>query len=560
MKTKSVLLLILLAALLAIPAACGQTATPAATTTAAPATTAAAATEAATTAAAATEAAAPAQDSSEHMVFSFAYLGGDVSKDYNEDAVAQHFQQKFNFEWEIIPTNWSDWVEKTRVWVSAEDMPDLVFTDFQYKDYKSWIEQDLIKRFPANWKTTYPNLAYVYGQTNLGPALEGVIEGEQAVFPNIIFFKKPTTPKIAPHFSLYFRQDWAKALGFEIKDKYTLVEFEEIIDKFISDGSSLPDVETGKIDTWNLDTGRVSGVYMSSQWTNVGRFYKDDTGNYVWGPDDDRVFPMLQHMKEGIDKGYVSRNFASFQNEEQDDLFYAGQSFAIWSHGWVGPVFGNYSKFNKNTGLEALDCIYEAVLTDPDGNFQEVEQLNYWSCMIFSPQMNDAKFDRMLSLFDYVVTDEAQEWIRMGVEGKDWEKDGDGYKITREWDDEANNFKDLGSIYPGRGPYHSFLILGDDWAARDPAIPAEYHKVARTMYDTKQKFGVDTGTILDYNFETYFFDGPNYLKLSVNFGNEMVQLCMMDGDLRANFDNWLKERHAVIDPVLAELNAAYGSN
>jgi hypothetical protein len=33
---------------------------------------------------------------------------------------------------------------------------------------------------------------------------------------------------------------------------------------------------------------------------------------------------------------------------------------------------------------------------------------------------------------------------------------------------------------------------------------------------------------------------------------------MMDGDLRTNYNNWLKEMHAVVDPVLAELNAAFG--
>lgn len=437
-------------------------------------------------------------------------------------------------------------------------MPDMLFTDFNYKDYTSWVNQDLVKRFPDNWKTKYPNLGYVYDQTMLGPALEDVVAGNTAVFPNIIFFTKPTNPKIAPHYSIYFRKDWASALGFDIKDQYTLVEMEEMIEKFMQDGSSLDGVETGKIDTWNLDTGRVSGVYISSQWADWSRFYKDDTGKYVWGPDDPRVFPMLQHMKEGIDKGIVSKNFASFQNEEQDDLFYAGQAFSIWSHGWVGPINGNYDKFTKNTGQEALDSIQEAVLTDTDGHFQEYEQLNYWSCMVFDPKLSDAKFDRLLSLSDYVVTTEAQEIARMGIEGKDWERDGDTYKIIRDKDPETGGFVDLGLLYPGAGVYGSFFILGDDFAARNPAIRPEYHKVARTMYNTKQKIGIDTGTVKSYNFETYFFDGPNYTRLNINLGNDMVQLCMQDGDLRTNFDAWLKDRHVVVDPVLDELNAAFG--
>lgn len=555
---KRLLTLLLVAAIALSAAACGQSGQTAATTAAPATTTAAAATTAAATTKAAETTKAAAADASEHYVFKYAFIGADASKNYNEDEVAKHFQDKFNFEWDIIPLTWSDWVEKARVWISAEDMPDLLFADFNFKDYKSWIEQDLIKRYPDNWKKTYPNLGGVYDQTNLGPALETVIEGNQAVFPNIIFFKKPTNPMITPHFSLYFRKDWAKALGFDIKDQYTLVEVEEMIEAFMEKGSTLDGVETGKIDTWNLDTGRVSGVYMGSQWTNWGRFYKDGTGNYVWGCDDPRIFDMLKHMKSGIDKGIVSRNFAQFQNEEQDDLFYAGQAFAIWSHGWVGPVAGNFDKFNKNTGLEALDCIQEAVLTDPDGHFQEYEQLNYWSCLLFDPRLSDAKFDRLLSLLDYVVTDPAQEYIRMGIEGRDWERDGGNYKIIREKDPETGNFIGLGKLYPGRDVYHSFCILGDDWAARDPAIKPEYHKVARTMYDTKQRIGIDSGTLQPYNFETYFFDGPNYKMFNFRLGDELVQLCMAEGDLKTNFENWIKDKRPLVDPVLAELNAAYG--
>ena len=150
-----------------------------------------------------------------------------------------------------------------------------------------------------------------------------------------------------------------------------------------------------------------------------------------------------------------------------------------------------------------------------------------------------------------------QEWIRMGVEGQDWVRENGSYKITRPLNEETGNFIGLNDLRPGAAVYGSVMILGDDFAARNPAIPQEYHNVARTMYATKQRIGVDAGTVWDYNFETFFFDGPNYSRLNIDVGNELLQLCMVDGDLRGAFDNWLAERHLIIDPVLDELNAAF---
>ena len=502
---------------------------------------------------------APEDDMSVHYTISYTPIGADISWDFNSDPAVKHFQDKFNFSWDIIPLTWGDWIERGRIWISAQDMPDVLFTNFNFKDYASWADQDLIKRFPTNWKLMYPNLADVYNQTMLGPALEEVIPGETALFPNIIFFTKPTTPKIAPHFSLYFRKDWASALGYEIKDAYNLQEFSDMVADFLARGSEIGVDAGGMIDTWALNTGVLSGTHFNAQWTDSTRIYKKD-GKYVWGPRDPKVFELLEYMQYNINRGVVSPNFASFVSEEENGFFFSGQSFGIFTHGWVGPVNGNYGSFNRNTGLEALDCIQLAVLTDPDGNFQEYEQLNYWSCMMIDPKMDDAKFHRILSLFDYVVTPEAQNIIRMGIEGESWERDADGkFKITRPWNNETNNYVSLSDLYPGLQPFGSFLILGDDFSARSPAIKDEYHKVARTMYATKQRIGIDTGTVKDYNFETAFFQGENYLRLNINVGQELVQLAVEGGDLRGKFETWLAERAPLIDPALDELNEAYGS-
>ncbi|MDR0584976.1 MAG: hypothetical protein LBG57_11615 [Treponema sp.] len=500
-----------------------------------------------------------ADDLSEHYVYTFSMLnwGQIYGTDFNSDVVAQHFQKKFNFEWDTTITTWDDWYQKPVLWITSGDMPDLVFTDFNYNDYKNWAEQELLKRLPDGWKQKYPNLARLQELSVVGPEVEKRVEGNPATLFNAAYSTLPTSPQIATHLSLFFRKDWAEVLGFEIKNQYTLQEFTAMVEKFMAEGFSLPGVTRGRTDTWNLDTGGVATAFLSSQWSNATRFYKDSSGKYVWGPDDPKVLELLRYMKQAIDKGIVSRNFASFKNAEQDSLFATGQAFGMYNHGWIEYVYRYFNQFREATGLDPFERLQQAVLTDANGQCQEYGILNFWSCLYFNPNLSDAKFSRLLSILDYIASDEGQDVIRLGFEGKDYTREGDLITITRAVD-ASGNFEPISKLYPGAGIYSHITVCADEFAAKNPAIPQEYQKYPRTMYDTKQKIGVDAGTVLPLNIDLYFHSGPNYLKFNTDVGAELVRVAMMDGDLTANYNNWLREMHAVVDPVLAELNAAFG--
>ena len=500
-------------------------------------------------------------DLSRHEKFTFATLNwGQIhGTEFNTDDVSQHLRKKFNFEWDVIQMTWADWIDRPRIWINSMDMPDLIWTDFNFNDYKNYAEQGLIKRFPSGWKQRYPNLAKVFNESMLGPELEKRVQGEQAIIPNIasMMFKQ-TSPRLAHHMSIWFRKDWAQALGMPIKDHYTLKEFTAMVEKFNAQGSSLRGVTPGRTGPWNLSTDRL-GVFLETQFVYALSFYKNDSGRYVWGPDDPQVFELVRYMKEAIDKGIVSPNFASYRNQEEDVLFYNGQAFAMYSHGWIEYAARFRNEFQAATGLDPFDCLHQAVLTDDKGLYQQVEQLNFWSCIYFNPKMSDAKFSRLLSLLDYIASPEGQDYIRLGFEGKDYTRNGNVINITRPRDS-SGNFQDIMAMYPVTGILSHITIVLDDFANRSPAIPQRYFESVLNMFATKQRIGVDTGTVRAYDFDYFFFDGPNKIKFpsATNIMADIVRVAMMSGDLRTNYNNWLREMRPVVDPVLAELNTAFG--
>jgi putative aldouronate transport system substrate-binding protein len=496
-------------------------------------------------------------DLSQRYTFSIGILnpGNMVGTDFNSDDVAQHFRNRFNFTWDVSQYGWDQYGQIEKIWINTMDMPDVVFCPFGFNDYKNWTEQGLVKQFPAGWKDQYPNLAVVFERSTLGPELERRF-GNIAYFPSTLG-EMPTKPRLVMHHSIVFRKDWARALGFEIKNQYTLQEFTAMIERFMAEGSSLPGVVQGRTDTWNLSAVRVVAAFLNSQWIYATQFYKNDEGRYVWGPDNPRTFELTEQMKNAIGRGIVSRNFASFQGEEQDALFATGQAFAIYNGAHIQLMNRYFNQFREATGLDPYDCLQQAVLTDPDGRLQEMESLNYWCGLYFNPDMSDAKFARLLSILDAVASPEGQNLVRWGFEGKDYTVDGGTMTVTRSKD--ANgNFMSIESLYPGAGVFSYVPMNGGGLDFIDPANPPGIVNSVKTMYAVKQSLGVDTGTVRPYNFETAFFDGPSFIRFNINAGAELIRIAGMPGDLRTNYDNWLRNVRPVVDPVLAELNAAFG--
>jgi putative aldouronate transport system substrate-binding protein len=195
------------------------------------------------------------------------------------------------------------------------------------------------------------------------------------------------------------------------------------------------------------------------------------------------------------------------------------------------------------------------VVLDEEGSYVPTGRLNNWSVLYFSPGMNDKKFNRLLKILDYTATKEAQDILHLGFEGKDYTKNGNNITITRPLDPNGNP-RSMFSLYPYTRLWYHPPITYDDFAGTDPSKPKAYIDVANTMWANKQKYGNDTGTMKNPNIDLQFFNGPNYLKRNLGVRDGIIGLIAQKGDLRTNYDNWIKSLRPVVDPILSELNSA----
>ncbi len=489
-------------------------------------------------------------DYSEKMTISYAAVAMVEGVDYNADELSQYFQDKFNIEWEPIALTWDNWAEKLRIWINSNDMPDFVMWDFNYGDYVNYAEQGLIRQLPNGWKDRWPNMAEVYANTGIGDALEEKM-GAAYMIPRVTYFDMPTDPLVT-HTNLWIRKDWAEDVGFEVKEKYSPTELMEFA-RLLQEADPVGNGKTIPID---MNADSLATVFISPYNVNYGDFYKGEDGQYHWGAADESTLEGLKLYSQAYQEGLINPDFFALKNNEEISHYESGISGITWYQGFGRSLMLTSEKYETNSGGDADTDIAMAYLVADDGKYYSKEITNFWTASIFSPTMEDAKFERLMDLLEYSASDEGQELIRMGFEGKDYEKDSEGnINILRD-KDETGAYVSLDTVYPSLNPlYNNLSILPDNFSLSDPGLSQDIRDTVDSLFAGKQKDGCDQGTITPIDWDLYLFTSPNYEKTKYNYGEEFAKLIVMDGDIETNWRAWVEEKMPQVQVVLDEINA-----
>lgn len=473
--------------------------------------------------------------------------------DYNNvDEMSKFIQSKFNVDMKITPIGWDVFGEKNRVWINSGDMPDFTMWGFNFSDYKNYAEQGLIKALPDDFDTKYPTLALVVKKTGVADPLRERFGGKLYMIPKIIFFHAPTSVPV-PHDSLYYRKDWADKLGIKLGPIATQEEILNMAREFkVKDPGG-----NGEGKTIGLGIGKLMlPIFFVAPFNpNAATFNADQQfvkvdGKYVWAPAQESTLEGLKLYKKAYDEGLIDKDFFAKQDWAELDDFYVGKNGMIYICGTGACAQTYYDSFaNANPGKDPVECIDLVAVGDGDKKFHSVQPGNFWTGSVFNPHLDDEKFDRILAMMDWSCTDEGQALIRMGFEGKDYTKDGDKITITRPKNDKGN-FKGMRELYPSYDFWYMFVILGDDFSLRDPAINPKLLGRIKTLFKEKEANGV----LIPRDYDMMFFSAPNYNKTKFKLQDEYAKIVVKGGDIEANWRAWVKEKEPQINEVLKEIN------
>lgn len=495
-------------------------------------------------------------DRAERYTYTWCTAGSPDGIDYTSgDAYARHFTEMFNIQWDKINTTFDNHVERLRIWINSGDMPDLVNEwNFQYSELKNYAEQGLVGRFPDDWKERWPNLAAAYARTGIGEVLEERLGGTYAL-PHPVFADHQPVDPLVWHFVAYMRKDWVEAIGYEIKDAYTVDELMEI-------ARAIKEQDPGQVGD-NLKVLNTNVAYMphlfpyalyEGSWPD-GVFFKDDDGQIKWGPGQPEMLEALKVYQQAYQEGLINPEFYTLKATEAAEDFYTTGNTAITVECGMAIFMYYYGIYmQQNLGLDFNDVVHTAVILGPDEHYHTAALANFSNALLVSPELvaDTPRFERLMDLLDYTTTEEGQLVIRLGLEGEDWIRDENGELVVIR---EGTSLMDK---YPtSQRCWWNIYVLSDDFGMINPEFPVEMRERVQTLYETKMEKG--DGTTLPADWDIRLHSSPASDRLSFIYHDEYAALILKDGDLEENWNHWVREAmNTYVQPVLDEMNELYG--
>ncbi|MFB9327806.1 extracellular solute-binding protein [Paenibacillus aurantiacus] len=340
-----------------------------------------------------------------------------------KDPIAQEVLNKFNLKIKPVNTTWDDYAQKIQMWAASGQLPDVFAIDALGTQYqRKWIEQGVVAPLPD--LANYPNLAEYFK----APDIEGLaVDGKHYTIPRRMF---PTVDWSALDRVVMYRWDLAQAAGIT-KEPETWDEFKTMLDAIVKadpEGKQITGLTSAQVKM----IGGFFWLYGNPVATSDGsgadfKWIKED-GKFIPAVFSKNAVPALQNMKDMYDKKLIDPDIALTSPEIASDKFASGKSAAMISGGGFIKMFEIYNKRWSNSYPDKDMTQSVKVLkplVGPDGQRSHAIFKTYWSESYFNADIDPKKMERILALYDYVLSPEGKTLLTYGKEGVDYKVEGD---------------------------------------------------------------------------------------------------------------------------------------
>ncbi|MBO7744881.1 hypothetical protein I8J29_11795 [Paenibacillus sp. MWE-103] len=462
----------------------------------------------------------------DHLDISLSWWGIGVGFQQH-DELQQKIEKDFNVTLNPVDIGWDNYKEKNQVWSAAGQLPDVITNSIVNDNpatYNQWVSQGLVHALPDDL-SSYPNLEKVAKAQDV----QGVYrDGKLYAIPRMTY---PNTDMWAVDRAIYVRKDWMDKLG--LQDPKSFADFDAMMKAFADKD---PD-GNGKNDTTGIvmnTLGYFKGVFMPTfpQFDNSS-WVKED-GKWVPYYASKQMDQVMVQARQLYADGGLDPDFAVEKAGEANQKFYQGKAgaLALASNSVSGPN-GVKAEWEKaNPGKNFFDNVKILHLwPSADGTIYRHTTQSFWSETMINADVDDAKFDRILSIYDWLLSPEAKETFDYGIEGKDYTKDASG-TITITRPKEGDAYVALNKEYP------SYDIISQLAAWRNASTledsPANRAALGDGVVDFIQnelKWQMDNAKPIPTAFDIFSMSTPAKDKLStINFDEDFTRIVLGKDD------------------------------
>ncbi len=367
----------------------------------------------------------------------------DIEQAVNsQDAMVDSIEDKFNITISPVNVAWGDDLERYLIMASTGKLPNVFSANVtRSSTYWDWAKQGIIRALPKNL-SSYPNLDRVL---NSDEANLLKIDNLIYCIPRTAFADRDLSYSDV---GLLVRRDWMDKLG--IKNPQNFSEFSEMLTRFTLED---PD-ENGINDTAGLS---VNNRYALGKWIILT--LNADCNTYSWVKRDGEYVPSFVtedflDIVTALDYMYetqaLDKDFAIQRVNEATDKFAKGSLGALEyksAPSAIATIAELWEEYQPDKDFS--ECVdFLPVFPSLDGNTYRNVSISYWSESLISSSVDDAKMERIVALYDYLLSEDGTMFSKYGIEGTDFIKTDEGVEITRKKNDSENGYMPLTEIYP----------------------------------------------------------------------------------------------------------------
>ncbi len=465
------------------------------------------------------------------------------------DAMREYVENKFGIRLEAMNTTWDDYVQKIQAWAAADSLPDIFSIDaICTPNYYTWIEDEVVHALPADL-SAYPNLEEYLNVDDI-QALK--INGQLYCIPRKTY---PSNYWMTCDRVIAYRWDLAQAAGIT-KEPETFDEFRTMIQTIIKTDpegrqvQGLTSLQAKQLDgflfTYSMPAAMSDGSGSDYKWV------KGEDGIYRPRYFTTDMLSTFQLARDMYEEGTIEKDFALTTSSTATEKFLTGQSAAILGGGGVAALWGRLGKnwAEANDGADFTEDVrILKILEGKDGAKTFPMFRTAWSESYISSHVDDAKMEKILQLYDFLVSSEGQMLINWGFEGVDYEmKDGKALSLLE-------TGVALGSKYPCAGFLNNLASWGQSNTNRDYPTDAPnewYRDNDFSLHDQAEA----TGAMPSFDMRITYMSTPLKDNFIITQAEDLISVMMGDKPVAEMVDELVKSyEEKGLQAMIDEVNA-----
>ena len=483
---------------------------------------------------------------SQPETISIAFPGnGSTIKLVKNDPILQTLEKKFNVTFNLVTETWSNYDQQTSLWAASGQLPDIWFSDqLNNATYDQWVQQGLVAPIPSNL-SQYPYLRTLMNESDVKAF---AIKGQMYLIPRQLQ-KENVLPS---DFGVAVRKDWMQKL--HLQQPKTWNDFINILTKFVKDN---PEHSKNVVGISTNNPGWLLNELFTFQFPQQMWWYKNSSGKWIPGYTDPKYLGMIQKLHQMYTTGLLDKDWGTTSNNPIEK-FVNGQAGAIDQQ--PKELMNLENAWNAAHPKEPFSKYVEFLMMPPGPNGKRTQYVyyNWWSESLINSQVDSTKMQRILALYNYLISPQGRLLTNFGVKGTD-------YKIVNGKIVSLHNASwNIGTAYPSQGLFGSLAIWGNapregisEFNTANP-VPSGWAKDGWNMVQSyiKQYMKVTVPNKINWTVNAYASGLPP-ITAGATETNALLQ-AVAASNPAASWNSWLQTQYkAGLTKEIQEVNAKF---